>query len=245
MKVLLMTDLHYTEGLISENTRMCYLSLDKVKKISPLFPECDLCFFLGDLVNGTEDEAFDLHNLNEVKRLLDRFHFHYVLGNHDAFSFDKDRIMPVVPGIGAVDSFTVNGITFITLDANFTEDSLSYSRTHGEWTNACIPSAQQNWLKDQLQQCEKAVILCHQNLHGSNKENPHMIRNAAQIRKILEESGKVTTVFQGHDHKGNDCTVNGIRYHTLKGMCEKRNIPWCIAEIDNNTIQIRDFLLEL
>ena len=132
MKVLMITDLHYTEGLISENTRMCDLSLQKAEKISPLFTDCDLCFFLGDLVNGTEDEAFDLCNLNKVKSFLDQYHFHYVIGNHDAFSFDKEKILPVVPGTGAVDSFTVNGITFFTLDANFTEDSLSYSRTHGE-----------------------------------------------------------------------------------------------------------------
>ena len=63
-----------------------------------------------------------------------------------------------------------------------------------------------------------------------NPEIPenHRLSNDAQVREILEQSGKVKTVFQGHYHKGNQSVHNGITYRTFPAMCEGEGRRWVI-----------------
>jgi len=42
--------------------------------------------------------------------------------------------------------------------------------------------------------------------------------NAPEVRRVLESSGKVRAVFQGHHHPGDFQTVAGIAYCTLSAM---------------------------
>jgi predicted phosphodiesterase len=46
------------------------------------------------------------------------------------------------------------------------------------------------------------------------------VRNAAAVRALLEESGKVLAVFQGHSHKNDYQQIAGIHYTTLVAMVE-------------------------
>ena len=48
-----------------------------------------------------------------------------------------------------------------------------------------------------------------------------IMKNAAEVRKILEESGRVHLVLQGHYHPGAEHEHNGIRYTTFPAMCER------------------------
>jgi alkaline phosphatase len=60
------------------------------------------------------------------------------------------------------------------------------------------------------------------------------VKNAAQVRQILEASGKVHAVFQGHHHSGNYSNIAGIHYYTLKALIEGRgpeNNSYAIAEV--------------
>jgi alkaline phosphatase len=60
------------------------------------------------------------------------------------------------------------------------------------------------------------------------------VNNAAEIRQILEQSGKVTAVFQGHHHEGSYSYIEGIHYYTLKAMVEgpgDENNSYAIVEI--------------
>ena len=40
------------------------------------------------------------------------------------------------------------------------------------------------------------------------------------MREILQQSGKVIAVFQGHKHEGDYNKIEDIHYYTLKGMIE-------------------------
>jgi hypothetical protein len=55
----------------------------------------------------------------------------------------------------------------------------------------------------------------HQQLDG---EGDTVVRNAAEVRRVLEASGKVIAVFQGHHHAGGYSEIQEIHYYTLKAM---------------------------
>ncbi|MBN2314113.1 MAG: hypothetical protein JXM79_09300 [Sedimentisphaerales bacterium] len=60
------------------------------------------------------------------------------------------------------------------------------------------------------------------------------INNAADVRRILEASGKVLAVFQGHHHAGGYNNIAGIHYYTLKALIEgtgAENNAYAITEI--------------
>ena len=46
------------------------------------------------------------------------------------------------------------------------------------------------------------------------------VEHRLEVREVLESSGKVLAVFQGHDHKGAYSLINGIHYYTLKAIIE-------------------------
>jgi hypothetical protein len=74
---------------------------------------------------------------------------------------------------------------------------------------------------------------------------PLGIKNAPEVRKVLEESGKVLAVLQGHDHKGGYQEIAGVHYCTLRAMVEGsglENNAYAIMEIQpDDAIRIRGF----
>ena len=60
-------------------------------------------------------------------------------------------------------------------------------------------------------------MFAHQRLDVSNH---YGVKNAEQVRKVLEESGKVVAVFQGHSHKNEYQEIAGIHYCVLVAMVE-------------------------
>jgi alkaline phosphatase len=61
------------------------------------------------------------------------------------------------------------------------------------------------------------IVFAHQRLDEAGQ---HAVRNAADVRKILESSGKVLAVLQGHSHKNDHQEIGGIHYATLVAMVE-------------------------
>ena len=46
------------------------------------------------------------------------------------------------------------------------------------------------------------------------------MKNAPRVREVLEASGKVVAVFQGHSHRNDYREIAGIHYVTLVAMVE-------------------------
>ena len=61
------------------------------------------------------------------------------------------------------------------------------------------------------------VVFAHQRLDVSDN---YGMKNAADVRKVLEGSKKVRAVFQGHSHKNDYKEIGGIHYCTLVAMIE-------------------------
>ena len=109
-----------------------------------------------------------------------------------------------------------------------------------DMTNELFPK----WLEADLEVTEKnTVVFVHQRLDDEN--NSHGVKNAQEVRKILEQSGKVLAVFQGHDHRGAYSDVNKIHYCTLPALVDGtglENNAYAIVQIrGDGSIEIDGF----
>jgi hypothetical protein len=71
---------------------------------------------------------------------------------------------------------------------------------------------------------KQVIVFAHQRLDVNDK---HGVKNGADVRKVLEDSGRVLAVFQGHSHQNDYREIRGIHYTTLVAMVEG-------SGIDNN-----------
>ena len=66
------------------------------------------------------------------------------------------------------------------------------------------------------------IVFAHRRLDVSNN---HGVKNNGEVRKVLEASGDVLAVFQGHSHQNDLKTIGGIHYCTLRAMVEGSGEP--------------------
>jgi len=235
------TDAHYAEGLTALGTRRCGLSLDKVKRIfEALADEVDAFVQLGDLINACGDAEKDRQNIRAMQGTLNGYRkkCFSALGNHDVEAARKNVYLPEYErGYYSID---LDGTRLIILDGNFTSNGESYEDAEWDWTDSMIPGEELAWLKNELDAAPgKAVVFCHQNL-DERPGDPHVIRNAREVRRLLEASGKVNTVLQGHCHAGCRSVQDGILYHTFRALCEGERIPCAVVTIENGRVDIEE-----
>jgi alkaline phosphatase len=95
------------------------------------------------------------------------------------------------------------------------------------------------WLTKDLAEAKGQVLVFnHQLLDGAGDQ---YVKNSGDVRKILEDSGKVLAVFQGHHHEGRYSLIEGIHYYTLKAMVEgsgQENNAYAVVDVhpDNNIV---------
>lgn len=68
-------------------------------------------------------------------------------------------------------------------------------------------------------------------------EGNHYIRDAADVRQVLERDKNVLIVFQGHHHAGQYSLIDNIHYYILKAMAEgsgKENNSYVIVVLFDN-----------
>ena len=65
------------------------------------------------------------------------------------------------------------------------------------------------------------IVLIHENLDEREYDgglDPHVVRNADQVRQVLEEAETVLAVIQAHYHPGLVAEQGGIPYVALQAM---------------------------
>lgn len=176
---------------------------------------------LGDFVDGTsKDRAVELGHLKTIEDIFRRFEGprYHVLGNHDLDAITKEEFLEATGMPAPHHAFDAPPFRCIVLDACYRKDLASYSRGNFVWSDSWVPPAQLRWLEGELARARgKAIVFTHQPLDG---EDIHCVRNAAEVRRVLEDSGKAVAVFSGHNHRGGYRRIRGIPYVTLRGMVE-------------------------
>jgi alkaline phosphatase len=217
----LVTDMHYADKKASGSRHY----RDSIDKLAVAREKLDLAQLdgvveLGDFIDAADSVDVELGYLrkinSEFKRLSQRTY--YVLGNHCVHTLTKKEFLGAVGQNSSYFSFDMSGAHFIVLDACFRSDGVEYGRKNFDWTDPNISQSQLTFLEKDLSQTKApTVVFVHQRLDVSNA---YGIKNGKEVRAILENSGKVTAVFQGHSHENEHQEINGIHYCTLAAMVE-------------------------
>jgi predicted phosphodiesterase len=236
----LVTDVHYADAP-ARGSRHYRDSLAKLRQAIDTFNRRRVSFVveLGDFVDAGPSKTEELKHLRTIDKVYQAFQGerHYVLGNHCLHAFTKDEFLA---NCGArikrgFYSFDRGRFHFVVLDANFRSDGSAYAAGNFSWTDAWIPRHEQQWLAQDLKQAggKRAFLFLHQNLH--DEKDAHGVKNAPEIRHLLEAAGNVTAVFQGHMHSGGYTKKGGIHYCTLRAMVEGptlKNNAYAVVTLD-------------
>ena len=221
MKIGLFTDPHYSDKEASSN-RLHSLSYDKIKKAMISFKKnsVDLVICLGDLTDDCVNVNDNPKALKEISKMINSFgiKFYSLMGNHDCLSFTKEEFNALTGGAYPPFKIETDKTVLIFLDCNYNDNGEKYKVGNVDWTNAYLPKTQFEALKKALNTEKEKYVFVHQNLDKGVEEH-HIVHNAEEIRKIIEEA-HVNMVIQGHYHLGHNNLINSVKYHTLPAMCE-------------------------
>lgn len=245
-------DAHFAD-VEARGTRHYRESAAKMAECVALMNEqkVDFLIELGDLKDQGEpaSEQDTLEYLDTIEGVFRQFKGprYHVLGNHDMDSLSKEQFLSGTENTGIAAgstyySFDVKGVHFVVLDANYSADGSDYDHGQFNWTDANIPAKQLDWLKRDLEASSSpTIVFVHQQLDG---EGQHCIRNAAEVREVLQASGQVRAVFQGHNHAGGYRQIHDLHYYTLKAMVEgtgSMNSSYAIAEVRDDGIVVTGY----
>jgi predicted phosphohydrolase len=249
VRIGLVTDIHFADKAAG-GSRHYRESIGKLREAGKQFKldKPDFVVELGDLIdsaNSLEKEKKHLEQVNEVFTSLPG-EKHYVLGNHCVHMLTKAEFLAGVGQKKSYYSFESGGFHFVVLDSCFRSDGTAYGRKNFKWTDPNVPEHELKWLESDLKQAKKknkkVIVFAHQRL---DVENSHGVNNAPDVRKILEASGHVLAVFQGHSHKNDHKLIGGIHYCTLVAMVEgsgEKNNAYSMMDIEaGGTIHITGF----
>jgi len=217
----MVTDLHHADKNPA-GSRHYRESLTKLAEAAEAFEKAKPAFVveLGDFIDRAKSVETELTYLKRAHKDFAKLpgDQHYVLGNHCVDTLTKEEFLSTVGQEKSYYSFDEGGVHFIVLDACFTSEGKSYGRNNSKWDDANIPAKELAWLADDLKQnARPTVVFAHQRLDADDR---HTTKNAPEVRKLLEASGNVLAVFQGHSHKNDHRLINGIHYCVHRAMVE-------------------------
>lgn len=221
LRMGLVTDLHYADKPPAgsrhyrETLAKFAEAAERLQRDKPAF-----VVELGDLIDAADSVSVELGYLARINRDFSAISKsrHYVLGNHCVYTLTKQEFLDGVEQQRSHYSFDGGGIHFVILDSCFRGDAEPYGRRNFKWTDANLPPEEIEWLSADLAGTpHRVIVFVHQRLDVSKN---HAVRNASQVRKVLQDSGKVVAVFQGHSHQNDYQDIAGIHYCTMAAMIE-------------------------
>ncbi len=223
----LVTDLHFGpearhEGklrkLTAQAPRLLDAFVDRMNQVRP-----SVVVNLGDDLED-EGRAVDLERYGAVISAFGRLEVPvlHVAGNHDTVHLDRSDLLRAwgrPAGSQLYYSLELGGYRLIVLHTIEVKD-----------TSVSIDAEQLGWLEREIDATtEPIVVFMHhsaadQHLVGNRwfEGKPHicLVRERAKLRSILELSGRVLAVFNGHLHWNHLDLVGGIPYVTLQSLIE-------------------------
>ncbi len=250
MKISIIGDIHIgsekeSKGVIRKLSRY---SEDLVKDFlndasQRIHPE-----FIVQMGDAIEDESHDVDiaNYKKVLSFFQKFPYptYNLVGNHEQRTLSENEIKTILGYKKLYYSFDYEDKHFVIL---FSDDF--------ERVTPIIPKDQLEWLTNDLRNTQfPAIVFVHHSLADQDlignfwfegKPERCLIGNRQEIRKILEDSGKVKLVLNAHLH-WNNCTIhNSIPYITLPSLVENyanngiASKAWATLEITNTNIILR------
>lgn len=220
----LASDIHYADR-DTIDTRYYRHGIQKLNVAVPQWQaeHVAFCIVNGDAIDhygSTVTQATT--DLTAVKTAFGSIESHFVLGNHEQDKLTKAQVFAITGQSSGYYSFDRGGVHFVILDANYRSDSDTdhYAPGNYAWNVNFIPPAQRSWLSADLAATTiPVVIFCHYRLDDAGD---YSVNNRAAVRSIIEASGKVRAVIQGHNHLNALNRINGVSYLTLDAMTDNQ-----------------------
>ena len=221
MKLGLFADSHFSTAELTCGNRYNSQGLARIEKACRQFVEagCDRIVCLGDLIDHEPVHETEVDNLKKVAQVFRNcpVPVTVIMGDHDAFSFTREEFYGILGEECRPADLYGEAVSLLFADACYFRNGKPYGPGDSDWTDTCIPDTEE--LRKRIESATGNVYLfLHQNLDPT-VESHHILSNAPDIRRILEQSGKVRAVCQGHYHPGNKTGRNGIQYFTLPSLC--------------------------
>lgn len=186
----------------------------------------DFVVQLGDLIEDSDSWAQDYSNFASGMGLFEKMPAPVlsVIGNHDQVRLNTNELARLNSVEKLYFSRDIAGLHCVVL--------FSASKNH---TDIHVDREQQEWLIADLEATDKpAFIFLHHPLDDQSLQgNPWFekypdycfVEERAAVRDILEKSGKVQAVFNGHVHQNAHSLIGGIHYFTIQSLVEKQGEP--------------------
>jgi len=218
----------------------------------------DFVVVLGDAADGwidgstRADEQTILERIDKIKSILEsncKMKIYYVLGNHEVSTAYKSNAVARYGLPNKYYAWDYGGVRFIALDPFNYEREIDVSQDCGlpypcQWAEFKIYDEEKIWLQQQLEDARnkglKVVLFTHVPLsgffegYGTNGEYYNTIKNAGEIRDMLEQySDVVIAVFESHYHNPDGDEISGGNHY----MWKNGNVPYfgvySLVDVDN------------
>lgn len=229
MKIGIFTDSHYSSRELTCKKRFNNQSLRKIEIAYAAFRRegCALAVCLGDLIDTESTVEKEIENLSQIASVMQNSGVPTVslMGNHDAFTLTPEQFYSTL-GIDPPKDLCIDGRNLIFLDACYHKNGTHYAPGPSDWKDTFLPNAEE--LQAKLSTLsEPTYLFIHQNVDPEVNEN-HRLFNADEVFGIINQSGVVKSVFQGHYHPGKRSFHDGVQYVTLPAMCEIDDGFWIL-----------------
>lgn len=230
----LLNDLHYDGGV--EALNRLYEAVAALNRSGT-----KLLVVMGDLIDA-DNELTAERLLREVSALCNSFNgtICYMPGNHDLDHLSKAQFHDALGTKAMVSTlcFIHDRVNVIALDGNFSPDGTEYDNGNFDWQDSFIPPAQLDWLEQQLAVASgPVVLLSHQRVDIASM---HSVRNYEAVLEVIQKSGKVGAVFQGHQHADDLRKIEGTTYYTLSA--HKDGAGPAVMHVNGKSVRLmRDF----
>ncbi|HEY6728461.1 MAG TPA: metallophosphoesterase [Polyangiaceae bacterium] len=180
----------------------------------------DLVVNLGDVLED-ESEALDTQRYQQFLGILAPLacRVEHVIGNHDSVYLSDETLARMLGTRSLYRSVDVAGVHVVVLRSVERKDR-----------DVRLPDEQLRWLEADLDRASLPTVVCIHHplsdleLTGNRwfEKAPHICRvaNRREVRALLERSGRVRAVFNGHAHWNHLDVVGGIPYVTLQSLVE-------------------------
>ena len=248
IKFGLFSDLHYS--LPNAETRgNSARTFDDLKQGLTRFAAegAEFAVSLGDNTQPAGSAAEQYDQLRGMVRKWSSYGFpvHASFGNHEFSQLSLSEILEIFQTDRTYYSFVIKDIRFVILDTSYTPEGIHYSADNFDWRFGIISDDQVKWLSQLLKEKKRTFIFTHNNLHFDSDDQYrdwYMVQNHNEVCDILESSGCVEAVFQGHHHTYCYAGYRGISFVNIPSL--ERSPQYCESDFPVITVTEDGFLYD-
>lgn len=236
LRLVVFSDLHYLDEKHKEqyNRKLTHLAIPLLENLSNRINneiKPDLCIYLGDFIEDTNDYKQDIENLkyicNKLKKI--KVPLYAIPGNHDLRSMNFREEVENIMGYGhSTFSIDIKGYHLIFLGLDVKNDL--GTAEGGILKTQFISEEDINWLKADLQSNNNPCLvfnhfgIANDSMIGNwwfeSCPESALLANRKEVKEILEKSKNIIGVFSGHQHWTKKLAENNINYFIVGSISE-------------------------